>query len=757
VSRNLVVLLVSTAILISLGCADNPTRSDQGVSKAPPGKVNIYRDVWGTPHIYAEREEDGYWGLGYAEAEDRLHGLLYNYLAIKGEVASKFGPGPTDLGGLTAPPATLFHSQGGPMEWGGPIDHLVEQDTEALRWRYLQSARENFSSLSAQTQANMTAYVAGIQRYIDEHPEKVPEWAPALEPALPLAYSAQTIGGSGNGICQALLGPAMRASLDPEQTSSGLTASNAFALAPERTTDGAAIFSSDSHGTFILGAGTHLNSARINAGTLDALYVSAAGLPMALKGHSRHFAWGVTEGPRFPSDCIAVETDPDDPLKYSVDGVEHTMHTEPYAIEVKGGETVRGVFEYTRHNGVLSPVVHRDGTTAYVVSSAYMGRAGLGLEQYRKMVDAKNSDELAAVMDPPEIYPANIIMGGADGTIHYIRPSRNPIRPNGANGQQIVDGSTSETAWQGVRGFDELLHIVNPKQGYLTNSNISPDMMFAEPTIDPADYPPDYGFQPGHTGTRQLRAIAMLSGDKKFTFEDAVATVTDVHVEGAEGWNDVFASIRDAQSDHESFDNPAFNAFYDALTAFDGDFVPESRSALAYHLTRDALREDDAQAAFAIETAVRTGQALSSEQRTALFSAVRGAFDRVQKRPDATTATFGDVYRVGRGETREPSRGAALTMGSGMISFSPTGYAPDGDSGNYLAGGGTRFPFLVQFTDPIRSVSAAVLGASDDPESPHYSDQSKLRGDGKLRSNYFNPEELATAIESLRTMETGIP
>jgi hypothetical protein len=95
-------------------------------------------------------------------------------------------------------------------------------------------------------------------------------------------------------------------------------------------------------------------------------------------------------------------------------------------------------------------------------------------------------------------------------------------------------------------------------------------------------------------------------------------------------------------------------------------------------------------------------------------------------------------------------------LGSGMVTFFPTGYTADGDSGNYLAGGGSRFPILVQFTDPIRSMSAAAHGACDDPESPHHSDQSVLRGEAKLRSNFFNPDELATSIESLRTMETGI-
>jgi len=34
--------------------------------------VELLRDSWGTPHIFATTETDGFFGLGYAAAEDRL-------------------------------------------------------------------------------------------------------------------------------------------------------------------------------------------------------------------------------------------------------------------------------------------------------------------------------------------------------------------------------------------------------------------------------------------------------------------------------------------------------------------------------------------------------------------------------------------------------------------------------------------------------------------------------------------------------------
>ena len=740
--------------LVALGVTAGCSREGV-VVEAPPGQVNIYRDDWGMPHVYAEREEDGFWGLGYAEAADRLYGILFNYLAVKGELASRFGEGPTDVDGRTSPPVRMAGTGAGFYQWGGPIEGLVEQDIQARRWRYLANARENFASLSPQLQANLTAYIAGIRQFMDEHPHEVPVWAPELEPALVAAVSRQFIM-SGVGICDQLLGPAGVASVRHDDGRSGFTASNAFALAPERTEADAVIFASDSHGPVIYGAGALLLGARIKAGPIDAFVVNSAGVPVGLKGHSRHFGWGITEGPRFPSDCIAVSTLPDDPAAYTIDGEVRRMIVEPYVVEVAGGDPVSGEFHYTEHNGVLSPVVRRDGDTAYVVSSANMGRAGAAVEQFRDMLLASSSAELEQALVNRDIYPANIIMGGSDGSIRYIRPGRTPIRPHGADGMTIVDGSTSATAWLGIRSYEELLHIVDPEEGYLSNSNISPDMMFAEPKIDPADYPPDFGFQPGFTGTRQLRSIQLLGGAGRFSYEDAVAAIVDVHALGHDRWNRIFAALRERFAGEPAFRDPAFAAFYDELATFDGDFPSESRGALAHHLTRNTLRETQAEAAFPLEMAVHGEEPLSGEQQATLFAAALAAHERLHGRPDGATATFGDVYRVGRGDVREPSRGTALMTGQGMISFFPSSYAPDGDTGNYLSLGGARFPFIVQFTNPIRSMSAAAYGASDDPESPHYSDQSVLRGPGELRSNYFNPDELAGVVQSSESFETGI-
>jgi len=87
-----------TVLLCSVAaCGPTGTRAPSAPIGAPvpaaAGSVRLLRDSWGLPHIYAEREADGYYGLGYALAQDRLEQVLLTYRIIQGSSAEFFGPG----------------------------------------------------------------------------------------------------------------------------------------------------------------------------------------------------------------------------------------------------------------------------------------------------------------------------------------------------------------------------------------------------------------------------------------------------------------------------------------------------------------------------------------------------------------------------------------------------------------------------------------------------------------------------------------
>ena len=728
-SRMHVSAVLVLACTTGWGCSRNP------ITTAPPGNVTIYRDVYGVPHVYSEREEDGYWGLGYSTAEDHLEGVLLRYLGLRGELASAFGKGPiAEQPGLRATALP-----------GRAIPDAVASDLEMLRWRHLADARINLPKLPEQVRLNLQSYINGIQRFMEEHPERVPRWAPALEPALPLAISSLFMLLSSVSTCQT----AIAAQASP------VSGSNIFAIAATRMREGEAVFSSDSHGVIEDSYGTFLTPTRIRAGRLDAWLLDVPGAIMGLKGHSRHYGWGWAEGPRRPADCIELQTVAGKPRAYLYDGQPVEMTVEPYVIRVAGGDSIQGEFEYTAHNGVMSPVMHRSGSRAWAVSSSYMGRAGFAHVQFRDMLLATNEAEMDSALAAREIYPANLVYSGSDGSINYIRPGRIPIRPTGYDGSKPVDGNTSAGAWLGLRKLDELLRLKNPAQGYLSNSNVSPDMMFGEPVMKAESYPPDYAFQPGYTGTRQLRSIEMLQGNRVFSFEDAIEVVGDVKVYNTDKWGPV---IRQIMTERPSADS-GLKLYIDTLAAFDGRFVPASRGALYHALMRIRLRAGDRAVAAAIETAINTGKSLSAAEQQSLIVLVDSSYAEITRDPRGAARTFGDVFRIGRGGVNEPSRGLTIgnlpnAPGTDLQSFWAAIYTPPDSAGLRWSLGGTRHAFLVQFAPRIRSVSLAQFGASDDPKSPYYSDQSRFVGQGRLHSNFFEPDELADSLSSSRTLTT---
>lgn len=99
--------------------------------------VKIYRDDFGTPHIFAETNKGLFEGYGYAVAQDRLWQLELNRRAARGRLAEIFG------------------------------SSTVSADRAARIVGYTDAELDaQFATLTAEEQEIFDAYLAGINRYI---------------------------------------------------------------------------------------------------------------------------------------------------------------------------------------------------------------------------------------------------------------------------------------------------------------------------------------------------------------------------------------------------------------------------------------------------------------------------------------------------------------------------------------------------------------------------------------------------------------
>jgi acyl-homoserine-lactone acylase len=530
-----------------------------------------------------------------------------------------------------------------------------------------------------------------------------------------------------------------------------LAGSNAWAIAGARTADGRVLFESDSHGP-IEAYGTLFYPYRIKAADLDVTVIAPAGTALFLFGYSPHFAWGITEGPRFPADCYRVAVEPGSPTQFRYDGRLQKMTVIPYKIAVNGAAPVQGSFEYTRHNGVTSPVVAREGALAYVVSYASADRIGRWAGEYYLMAKARSRAELEAALAPLDAYPANLVIGGADGTIMYLRPGRIPIRAAGVNPRHTLDGNHSTTAWLGIHRYADSLKIVNPPQGYIANTNVSPDMMYPAPYLRAGDYPSYFAFEPGQTNSRQQRLIELLDGRSNITVDDALAFATDETIPNARRWGAAIAAAARDQPSIAAAVPADLPAFLDDLQRFDGAFSKESRGALDYFTLRTILRDQHHEAADALGAAVESGRELSAEQQRLLVEVSIEACAQLHARYGTGLLSWGEVHRVGRGAADWPVGGGVSMNDASLRAFL---FSTDPATGKERLIGGQRAPFLVHFAASGTQGYAQMLwGVSDDPTSPHYSDQARLASDKILRPVPQSLEALRrdSAIETTLTI-----
>ena len=486
--------LLPGALALSLALLASPAGAQN--------RATIYRDTWGVPHIYADREEDGWYALGYATAHDEMEWILRITLAARGEASAALG------------------KEG------------LDYDYPSRLWRHAIESKAGLARLSPELRRNYERWVQGFTRYMEEHPDETPAWAPKLAAAdlvgisrwlLWLAYQA----GDGLAKCRAS-GAKLAAADIAGLENRSVAASNEWVVAPWRTADSATIVLSDPHGGV---DGQFVYEFRMHAGRFEAAGYAMGAMPLLVQ--TRNLSWGMTTGAPSVADCYEVALEPGRTDRYLYDGKSLPIEKVTTKILVKGGETVVRTLEYTRHNGVMSPVVARAEGKVWVVSTSYMHRAGDFDEEVYRMVLAKNIREVKEAMRIQGMFPQNVMVGDAEGNTFYVRAGLTPRRPPGVAWRKALDGNTSRTAWLGMHPFDDLVQIENPPTGYMQNNNISPDRMFAGSPLTQDRYP-DYIYNdtPDRINSRGRRVLEVLSRSVRFTVDDAVELALD------EGWVD---------------------------------------------------------------------------------------------------------------------------------------------------------------------------------------------------------------------------
>lgn len=720
-------LLLAATLLVGLHTG---TKSDS---------VTIYRDAWGVPHLYSATEAGGYYGLGYVMAEDQLEYLLTLTVLARGEAAAALGP-----------------SQ-------------VGSDYASRLWRHAAESKMGFGKMSPELQRNYRAWVAGVTKWMTEHPDKTPAWAPKLEAWDPVTISRWILwlgyqAGEGLADCRRggiTLAAADQAGLDARQS----LASNEWVVAPWRTADNALMMLSDPHGEV---DGQFVYEFRMHAGRLAMAGFTVGAMPLLIQ--TEKVAWGMTTGAPDVADCYEVAVDPGNPRRFQFDGKPRDMIVRSTTIPVKGAAPVTRLMEYTRHNGILSPVVARVAGLAYVVSTPYMPDAGVFDDELYRMALSQSAAEVRAAMRTLGMFPQNVMVGDASGHSFYVRAGKVPKRPSGFDWKKPVAGNSSASAWLGIHPLEELVQVEDPPTGYMQNNNIAPDQMFIGSPLT-ADRYPAYVFndQPGRTNSRARRAVEALSQAYRFTIDDAISLALDEKWMDTDRWQLALRRSLDRTPTRAAALSPAARTVVDRILRFDGQSRAGSVAALNFWYWREALGSGQGGLPLeVVEPAFLAADSIRPELAIRIIDALDTAVATMSRRHAGIDHPFGDVFRIGRGGASSyPVGGAGLvpdrldkceTLTSWnhvcvmtLRAFTPMG-APDSLGRRHVTIG-SRLLRLTVFTDPIQSFTIHNFGQSSDPASPHHDDQAReLTSKRTVKPILFEKTALLPHVTSQRTL-----
>ena len=449
--------------------------------------VEIVRDRWGVPHIYAQSAEDALFAQGYVHAQDRLWQLELNRRVGHGRLAEAFGAVAFETDRLLrtiglgrAAHRTLAHvpdeSHALLSAYARGVNAWLAKRRKPLELTLLGIEPEPWEPIDTLAWANMMAWglsanwdaevvsaalVAklGPERaarlrgeYPREHPIVMPDhtWAPMLE-ELQREFTA-----AGEWLPGVLAGV------------SGM--SNNWVVDGEKSATGRPILCNDPH------LGLQMPSiwyeVHLHAPGFEVAGVSLPGSAGVVIGHNAHVAWGFTAALADAADLYVERFDPAHPHRYEHQGAWLDAEVVREQVRVKGEAPRTVEIVLTRHGPIVNQLTHITASRQpHALALRWTGHDENRI--YRApfaLARAKNGAELRAALADWDAPSMNCVWADDGGNIGYQLCGRIPIRARGP-WRVPVPGWTGEHEWTGFIPHEELPHVENPPAHFLATAN----------------------------------------------------------------------------------------------------------------------------------------------------------------------------------------------------------------------------------------------------------------------------------------------
>jgi acyl-homoserine-lactone acylase len=430
--------------------------------------------------------------------------------------------------------------------------------------------------------------------------------------------------------------------------------------------------------------------------------------------------------------------------------VTETKITVPY--KTASGTAQKEFTVFRTHHG---PVVREN--EGKWITVRMMQEPLKALTQSYSRTKSKNYKEFRDSMELHTNSSNNTVFADADGNIAYFHANFIPKRNPKFNWARPVDGSDPATEWGELHSIDESPGLLNPKSGWLYNTNNWPWSAAGPDSPRPSDFP--VYVERNLENPRGVHAIAVLKDKKDFTMDTLRDAAFDSYLPEFAILVPGVVKAYDQLPSSSALKKQLAGAV-EALRAWDFRWSATSVPTTIACFWGNELWDRS------VATEVNTKGTPSYEwMEKEAPAAVR--LDALAKALDKIAADFGkwqtpwgEVNRFQRltGDILQPFDDKAPSIPVPFTSArwgSLASFATRIQPGmkRWYGVSGNSFVAVVEFGDKVRAKAVTAGGESGNPKSPHFNDQAERYASGNLRDVYFYPDQVKAHAK--RTYQPG--
>jgi len=687
-------------------------------------RVEIIRDDFGVPHVYAKTDADAVFGMLYAQCEDDFNRIEQNYIWAIGRLAEVEG------------------------------ESALYSDVRARLFMTQEEAEEAYENSPKWLRELCDAFADGINYYLHTHPEVKPRLLTHFEPWMPFYFSEGSIGGDIERISTAKIkamyeGEVQKAVAQVEtqiQEQELLSlydepaGSNGIALNGSMTASGNAMLLINPHTSFFFRGEMHV----VSEEGLNAYGAVTWGQFFIYQGFNEKTGWMHTST---YTDVIDeyIET-----TRSTATGKEYRYGNEwrpidslkqSFTIRTDQGPQEKIMTLFRTHHG---PITHE--IEGQLTATAMMWSPAKALEQSFTRTKQSNYEGFRAMMDIKTNSSNNTVYADADQNIAYWHGNFIPQRDTRFDFSKPVDGSDPNTDWKGLHEVSEHITLLNPATNWLQNCNSTPFTAAGPESPKPEDYP--YYMSTAPENFRGVHALTLLQQPNRHTLESLIELAYDTHLPAFE------ALLPGLVNAYDRSPQPQISEEIELLRTWDFRTSKTSKAMTLAHFYATELyqRAPRPQGFSPMELITYWG----SDQdlggiRLEVFNTVVA---QLQEDFGTSQIEWAEVNRYQRidGAIRQAFNDSLPSVGIGHASgrwgaLAAYGARYSNNTKKIYGTRGNSFVAVVEFGEKVRAKSLLAGGQSGDPKSRHFDDQVELYAEGLFKEvPYYREDVLKRSI-----------